>query len=164
MPEGPQERLAAGWINAANGALGGIAFPPHITLMGGLLPGPLGMAPFAAIGMALAGGIPAFDTKMTRVIPGETHFQRLTIEAEMNPVLAQARESAESLLKHGGSSPFSPHLSLYYGDGLPDPLPGLFSAIDEELPVTVKIQRLVLARTTGPVDQWVLHRSWALHV
>jgi hypothetical protein len=162
MPEGAQERLAAQWINAANSVLGGISFPPHVTLMGSLPAGPLGVAPFVAMGAALAAGIPASEVRLTELSRGETHFRRLAVEVEKNAVLAQAREAAEALFTNPTASPFKPHLSLFYGDSLPGELPGAIGAIQGELPRNLMLDRLVLARTIGPVTHWVLHRSWAL--
>jgi 2'-5' RNA ligase len=162
MPEGRDERLAAQWINTANESLNGVSFAPHITILGGLGAGPLGAGPFIMLGAALAAGIPKVDADLVALHRGDGYFQRLVVNVECSPTLAQAREAAEELIRQPSPEPFKPHLSLFYGDELPAELPEKVKGIESDLPVSLHLNRLVLARTTGPVDQWVMHRSWAL--
>jgi 2'-5' RNA ligase len=130
---------------------GGVAFEPHVTLLGGI------HGDAASLGVPLA-SLAAQCGTMTVRLGGIGHrpeyFRCLYIEIEPDPALDRARTLTRSLFQHTPAGVFEPHISLLYGD-MPEALKaGIAARLCHRAPRTLRLERVALYDLNGSPDAW----------
>jgi hypothetical protein len=151
MPHGTVREDLASLIDGLAGRLGTGPFPPHVTLLPGLL------APESEVvdrARALAADLGPMILEPSEVDGQDEHFRCLFFRMAVAPALRLARSSAALRFGREPDAPFDPHLSLVYGQ--------LDEAVKTDLkrelrtlaPSRFETRRLHVWRTEGPVGEW----------
>mgnify|MGYP005701305541 FL=1 len=88
-----------------------------------------------------------FDIIFNKIQEGTTFFQRLYLTADDNTDFFNSVIEIE-----GWPSLWTPHLSLYYGNELPNSFPS--KSFDNIIPITVTFDTLGLYKTGPIVSEW----------
>ncbi len=144
MPKGESRERLNGWIASLAGHLGTTPFPAHVTVAGQIetdldsLPSRL---------RSIARSHPPLTVTLERCDGEERWFRCLFHHVARTPELGALREALM------GPSPWTPHLSLCYGDLESAEKQPLMD--DAEPPVSeFTADALHLWDTNGPVDTW----------
>ncbi|MFT5685244.1 MAG: 2'-5' RNA ligase [Myxococcota bacterium] len=133
----------------------GPRFTPHLTLLGSVLGEQL-----VERAEALAAQLSPMTLPTGAVVGSDRWFRCLTLALPPSTALQAARAAAEAAFAVP-ARPWSPHISLLYGDlseatrrRAADNLP--------PLPTSVRFSTLALVATIGPTEDWVERRRWRL--
>jgi 2'-5' RNA ligase len=153
----PGEPQLSDLLRLLAAAHGGPRFAPHLTLLGSVPGTPEALAD---LGEQLAARIPAMRLATAGVSASRLWFRCLFLNVSPSAELLAAR--AEALHLAGmPDRPFTPHLSLLYGD-LPAETRSLAILGLPPMPASIHLTHLALVRTVGPAQDWIELRRWAL--
>ncbi len=130
---------------------GGPAFPPHVTLFGGIV---ADEADVVERSRRLAARTAPFTMHLDDVGIGETYFQSLFAIARPTPELLAVRRAAEQTFPEVSAGAYHPHLSLLYGHPAPDTRQTIVQQLRGTLPPSFETRSLVLYQTGSGMADW----------
>jgi len=151
MPQGETHDRLAGLIARLAGRFGTVAFPPHVTLLAGIV------APEAEVvdaARALARDRAPVPVALAGVAGRDEHFRCLFVRVEATDALRQAHAAAARRFGRPPEPSFFPHLSLVYGTLAPETKAALAGELAGETEGSFEARRLHVWRTEGPVAEW----------
>ena len=131
----------------------GDPFEPHVTLFGRVDVEPENMFPFFDDMASVQGKITA---KIKGVSTGKPPWQSLYIELDGGGDLEAFQRRITKPLSQIREYDFRPHLSLAYGDIIPEK----YNIEDISLDVTIGFSSVVLACVSDQIDQWNLMKEF----
>ena len=135
---------------------GGPTFIPHITLLGGFLGD---VEDLADRTKRLATKLSVFD-----IVLGQAKFGGEFFHSFVLPVvegITDAHATAERFFDREEPS-YRPHMSLFYGDILPEQHASFEAALPASLPKRIAFDRIYLAHNDEPNLRWRLVESFAI--
>ncbi|MBE0557881.1 MAG: 2'-5' RNA ligase family protein [Proteobacteria bacterium] len=141
--------------------LGGPVFTPHVTLLSRIT-GTLSSA--TGLTAHLARMMPSFEVSISRVAHSAEASRAVFLELSYAGGLRDARKDAESLFPHHAPTPFSPHLSLPYGDVDQAQAEAACLSIMDRVPrrFVVGALELIRASSASRVQTWRRLRTFTL--
>ncbi len=159
MPEGDARARLSGWIDRLAVRFGTERFPPHLTLLSGLLAREEAAA--AALG-ELAAGLAPFTVRLDSVDGRDERFLCLFVRAVPGPALHAAHAAAARAFDREPEAGYLPHVSLVYGRLGPQQKVEVTREVRSDVSVRFEANRVHLWRTQGPVVDWCEIGSFAL--
>jgi 2'-5' RNA ligase len=151
MPAGGvRERLARA-IQELSVQYGAPEFPPHVTLLGGIV-GPRREVRRKAA--SLAALLPAFIIRLGEIDCLDQYFRCLFVRAAPSQPLLKAHRLACQVFGHRREPQFMPHLSLLYGDFSRSLKDKTIAAMGQRLDLQFKVQSLHLYSTRREPSRW----------
>jgi 2'-5' RNA ligase len=151
VPGEPFRARLFSWIERLSLRLGTPPFPPHVTLISGL------MAPAAdvlASAAAIARAIGPVSIRLDGVAGTDEYFRCLYARVEPTEALLAAHARAAREFGVRPDPDYLPHLSLVYGSLEPDVEAALARELEEPAHESFDVRRLHVWRTMGEVDAW----------
>jgi 2'-5' RNA ligase len=132
---------------------GGPVFTPHVTLLSQISGA---TRPVLELSAQLAGVIPPFEVRFSRVTHSSEHLRAVFLELPRSPELIEARRLAERLFPNVAASHFSPHISLAYGSIDRAQAESEFESILAQIPRRFVLGALELVRASSgsSVEAW----------
>ncbi|TMW64863.1 hypothetical protein Poli38472_009030 [Pythium oligandrum] len=162
VPHAAAERELQGVIDELATRLETPSFLPHMTLLGGIM----GLQEEEVVRKTqlVADGLETLDLQVSAVSSKELlYFQCVFALLKMTPALENAHEHAKQVYERLEEPSFMPHVSLVYGDLSTEDRRALAQEFGPRFDGTqMKMERLQLWNTTGPVKQWKLVKEIAL--
>jgi 2'-5' RNA ligase len=150
-PEGSARDRLARLSGRLAARLGTVPFPPHVTLLAGLVR-PEGEV--LALAAVLASSLRRFSVRLEVVGGSDAYFRCLYLRAERTGALLAAHAAAARAFGRDPDPGFDPHLSLVYGELGSEARTRLAAEIDPVGEVTFDADRLHVWSTRGPVREW----------
>ena len=126
-------------------------FEPHVTLIGDLLGA---KEEIISKTTKLAGSLKPFEIKLKRVDYLDEYFKCLFVRAEKTKELIQANNLAKEIFNRKFDPEFMPHLSLLYGDFIPEIKEKILGDLGREFNIDFEVKSIHLFSTTGEVKDW----------
>jgi len=143
-------------IQALSIHLGSPGFTPHVTLLG-QIPGDDDwiLSKFDQL---------AEKARIVELTPGEIeydsyYYRAITYPIQHSSALTDLYRSARQVFGLAWDSPFTPHLSLYYGTAAEHAKRQVLAGLDCSDPGRITCNTLQLVRTVGQVADWQLVRA-----
>lgn len=157
-PSGAASDSWSAVISEKASEIGTFCFPPHITLVAGMLT-PVGdvLAQTKLLAAKLRPYVFEFDV----VQQSSVYFQCVFAKMKETEEVMAANRAARMVFKERSSDPpYLPHLSLIYGDLNPKlkhaHLPQLKTQIRQQVTTTFLVDCIEVWSTQGPVEDWYL--------
>jgi len=148
-PEGADEDALQAVVDRLAREHGGPTFPPHLTLLGGIVAEEDDV-------VERAHRLAAERTPLTLHLDGigtdETYFQSLFGLVRATPELVELRAAARAIFPEA-PDPYRPHVSLLYGHPGPETKRSIIAALEGTLPPAVEARTLVV-QTGREVADW----------
>jgi 2'-5' RNA ligase len=149
VPEGADEVALRAIIDRLAEQHGGPAFPPHLTLLSGIVTEESDVVERAR---RLASASTPLTLHLDDIGTDETYFQSLFAVARPTPELVGLRAVAREVFPDA-PDPYRPHISLLYGRPSPETKRTIVSAERANLPSSVEATTLVVM-TGHEVAEW----------
>lgn len=156
-PSGVLEAMLRSLIERYATELGTPSFAPHVTLLTGWADD----APPDRI-TGLLSGLTPLELVVREATSSADYFRCVVLELELTGALQALRERARSLAGATGTDDFHPHLSLVYGNLPSTNRERVRAEVARSLPSTIRVDRLDVVSTRGPVEQWSVVSRFAL--
>ncbi len=151
MPEGEAFARFGDLIARLAGQHKAAAFPPHLTLLGGLsAPEPV----VVALSARLAQSVPCLQIETAEVVHSDAYFRAVAVRVKPAPELIELRARALAALGLEGGPAFEPHLSLLYGDVPAGEREAIVRQLGRDFPDRFEVRRLDVYATAGRPEQW----------
>jgi 2'-5' RNA ligase len=127
------------------------AFPPHLTLLGGL------SAPehvVVALSARLAHSVCCLRLETTDVVHSDDYFRAVVVRVKPVPALVDLRARALAAVGLDAGPPFEPHVSLLYGRLDAGPREEVVREVGRDFPDAFEVRRLDVYSTAGTVERW----------
>jgi 2'-5' RNA ligase len=151
MPEGDAHRRLSEIIDRLAVRLGTTPFPPHVTLLPGVLAPPPAVVEGAR---SLGADLAPFSVDLSSVDGIDQHFRCLFFRVQGGLSLRDAHSRAARQFGRESDPSFDPHLSLVYGTLDPAEKAGLVAELAGGATTSFEARRLHVWRTDGPVGEW----------
>jgi 2'-5' RNA ligase len=125
------------------------SFAPHVTLLSGWPD----ESSDESMSMFLS-GLTSVELPVRGVTTSTDYFRCVVIELEATAALLAMRRHAQFLAGRAGDGEYRPHLSLVYGDVSAARRERVRREVEVGLPASIRLGRLDVVRTTGPVEGW----------
>jgi 2'-5' RNA ligase len=139
--------------------LGAPEFPPHVTLLGGLV-GP--RRELIGRSASVAAALRPFVIRLEDIDFLDEYFRCLFVHASLAEPLRKAHEAARQAFGHHREPAFMPHLSLMYGNFPRSLKETVMAEMGPRLNVQFKVRSLHLYRTHGEPRYWRRVASFGL--
>jgi 2'-5' RNA ligase len=151
MPEGDAHERLSEIIDRLAVRLGTTPFPPHVTLLPGVLAPPPAVVEGARL---LAGDLVPLPVGFSVVDGVDQHFRCLFLPVQDGLSLRSAHSRAARQFGREPDPSFDPHLSLVYGTLDPTEKAGLVAELAGGATTSFEARRLHVWQTDGPVGEW----------
>jgi len=135
-------------------------FPPHVTLLGGIV-GP--RREVLRECASLAALIRPFTIRLEKIDYLDEYFRCLFVRAATTAPLLKAHQVARDVFGRRREPSFMPHLSLLYGDFSRSLKEGAAAELGPRLDLAFKVRSLVLYSTRGEPRDWRRVAKFGLH-
>ena len=127
------------------------AFPPHLTLLGGVsVPEPVAVA----LSARLAQSIACLRLETAGVVHSDAYFRAVAVRVKPVPELLDLRSRALAALGLEGGLAFDPHLSLLYGDLAATEREAIVGQVGRGFPDSFEVCRLDVYATAERPEHW----------
>jgi 2'-5' RNA ligase len=151
MPAGGVREWLVRTLRELSVQYGAPAFPPHVTLLGGITEARGGVLRRTA---SLAALLRPFIVQLGEIDCLDQYFRSLFARAAPTPPLLKAHQLACQVFGHRREPLFMPHLSLLYGDFSQSQKDKTIDAMGQRLDLQFKVQNLFLYSTRGEPSRW----------
>jgi 2'-5' RNA ligase len=151
MPRGDAYERLAPVLHELSAACGAPEFPPHVTLLGGIVGARRDIVRQSA---GLAERIRPFTIRLERIDYLDEYFRCLFVRAATTKPLREAHRIARGVFDHRREPAFMPHLSLLYGDFNRSTKEGLIARLGSRVNLELKVRSLHLYSTYGEPHHW----------
>lgn len=135
-------------------------FPPHVTLLGGMV-GP--RRELLCKSASVAALIRPFTIRLGKIDYLDEYFRCLFVRAATTAPLLKAHQAARDGFGRRREPSFMPHLSLLYGDFSLSLKEGAAADLGPRLDLAYKVRSLVLYSTRGEPRDWRRVAKFGLH-
>jgi 2'-5' RNA ligase len=151
MPEGDAFTRFGDLITRLAGRHATPAFPPHLTLLGGVAaPEPV----VVALAARLAQSASCLRLETADLVHSDGYFRAVVVRVKPVAELIELRARALAALGLEGGPPFEPHLSLLYGQLEAGQRETIVREVGRDFPEVFAVGRLDVYSTAGTVDRW----------
>lgn len=133
-------------------------FEPHLTLIGDLL-GP--EEEIISKTSELAGLLKPFKIELKTIDYFDEYFKCLFVRAKKSKDLIRANDAARKIFNKKSDKDYMPHLSLMYGDFIPETKEKIIAGLKDS-DIVFNIKSLRLFCTTGTVEEWKEVKKFAI--
>jgi 2'-5' RNA ligase len=126
-------------------------FPPHLTLLGGIIGQ---RREVLCISASLAACIRPFTIRLGKIDYLDEYFRCLFVLAARTTPLLNAHRVARDIFGHRREPSFMPHLSLLYGDFSRSVKEAAVAELGPRLDLDFKVRTVVLYSTRGEPRRW----------
>jgi 2'-5' RNA ligase len=151
MPRGDAYERLVRVLHELSAACGAPEFPPHVTLLGGMVGARRDIVRKSA---ALAERIRPFTIRLEKIDYLDEYFRCLFVRAATTKPLREAHRIARGVFEHRREPAFMPHLSLLYGDFTRSFKEGLVARRGPRVCLEFKVRSLHLYSTHGEPRHW----------
>jgi hypothetical protein len=149
VPEGADEDALQAIIARLAEEHGGPAFPPHLTVLSGIV---TTEDDVVARARRLAAESPTVTLQIDGIGTDETYFQSVFATVTPTPEIVGLRAAARTIFPEA-PDPYRPHISLLYGHPTPETKRAIAAAWRGKLPASVQARALVVM-TGHEVADW----------
>jgi 2'-5' RNA ligase len=149
VPEGADEDALQAIIARLAEEHGGPAFPPHLTVLSGIV---TTEDDVVARARRLAAESPTVTLQIDGIGTDETYFQSVFATVTPTPEIVGLRAAARTIFPEA-PDPYRPHISLLYGHPTPEVKRAIAAAWQGTLPSSVQAHALVVM-TGHEVSAW----------
>ena len=160
MPTGDVYAQLERILHELSSKYGAPEFPPHITLLGGIV-GP--RREVLRESASLAALIRPFTIRLEKIDYLNEYFRCLFVRAATTAPLLKAHQVARDVFGRRREPSFVPHLSLLYGDFSRSLKEGAAAELGPRLELAFKVRSLVLYSTRGEPRDWRRVAKLGLH-
>lgn len=151
MPTGEVYEQLERILHKLSAKYGAPEFPPHVTLLGGIVRPRREVLRECA---SLAALIRPFTIRLEKINYLDEYFRCLFVRAASTAPLRKAHQMARDVFGRRREPSFMPHLSLLYGDFSRSLKEGTAAELGRRLDLAFKVRSLVLYSTHGEPRGW----------
>jgi 2'-5' RNA ligase len=151
MPEGEVQRQFADIITRLSERLGTPTFEPHVTLLGGLHGGERDIVTRIS---DIVRTMRPVEIRTSSLHSQEDYFRQLFVQVEKSRPLMETRARVKVLAGGRRERPYSPHVSLVYGNVRYQDREALLMEMGGEIVAEFETKTLHVVDTAGTPERW----------